>query len=535
MVMLRRLLFGFAVFGFATFASAQWAPKGNPVADAALNIVATGIKPSARPAKVTTGFKPSGKTKAFLDAFISKTFSSTEERDGFRPVYDKVFEEFPRTMKPSGLDNDVAAAYAFATTTILTVVKKSEFDDKAFEKVVYEFQAALADACAKATDAQKEEAYNFAIASICTYLAYATAGADEAKLAPLGQALLLSLIGAQPDKISLDKDGITIEGKPSDPGPRTTSTGKVAVSYSLPQGWRKDDKSSWFVCEYRDPRYGNNADATIANLRFLPSIPAQGNFSDTLRKIWKEAVPPEFAEKASGMVYRKLIGNGLVSQFIYGVANENGKTWPTLFAVYLIDCGAVWQPVVVANAWGPTEKFPVGGEMSAKYSFPQSSGMIEEFFKTIQLPGAKPKNIVDKEALVGAFNFGTSSSMDYVNIYTGATVASTFVSYGGTLTLHSDGTFDYSYSSASGQVGAAKFGKIVGKGRWTLEGDILTTKYSLYDQGDSYHRELDRYRVAAAVTFTDGERGLVLMDIKKVANPTTIGASEEFYTTKKKQ
>lgn len=530
--MLRRVFAGLLLLSTVSLASAQWAPIGNPIVDAAIQLGSTGIKPASKPSKVTTSFTPSGESKAYIDKVIDEIFSTKEEREGYRPVFDKVFANYPATMKPAGLDNDAAAAFAFTVTTILTVQKKVEFDDTTFAKVAAEFQAALAPSASKATNAQKEEAYNFALSSACAYLSYASSTSDEAKLRPLGEALLISLVGAKSDDIEIDKSGISIKAKQKATVP--ASNGKLAVTFSLPDGWRKDDKSPWYVSEYRDPRYGNNADTTAANVRFLPAIPAGGSFSDALRAAWKQAVPAEFADKASNLTYRKLIGDGLVSQFVYSVGNEKGKTWPTLFAVYLIDCGATWQPVVVAHVWIPVDKFPIGGEMMAQYSFPRSADMIEAFLKTIRCEGMKPRNVIDKDALVGAFNFGNSASMDYVNIYTGATVATNFVSYGGTLTLHKDGTFDYLYSSASGQVGNAKFGKIVGKGTWSINGDILTTKYSLYDQGDAYHREMDQYRIGAVVTFSDGEKGCILMDIKKPVNPCTVTAKEEFYTTKKK-
>ncbi len=530
--MLRRLIAGLLLVSTFSLSLAQWTPKGNPIVDAAIQFGNKGFKPAAKPTKVTTSFMPSGDTKAYIDQVIEKIFETKEEREGYRPVFDKVFANYPATMKPAGLDNDAAAAFAFTVTTILTVQKKVEFDDATFAKVAASFQSALAESASKATNAQKEEAYNFALSSACAYLSYASSTSDEAKLKALGEALLANLIGITSDGIALDKTGMSIEAKKATTPP--ASDGKLAVTFSLPEGWRKDDKSPWYVCEYRDPRYGNNADTTAANVRFLPAIPANGSFPDALRTVWKQAVPAEFADKASNLTYRKLIGNGLVSQFVYAVGNEKGKTWPTLFAVYLIDCGSTWQPVVVAHVWIPVDKFPIGGEMMAQYSFPHSADMIEAFLKTVRCEGMKPRNIIDKDAMVGAFNFGNSASMDYVNIYTGATVATNFVSYGGTLTLHKDGTFDYVYSSASGQVGNAKFAKIVGKGTWSINGDILTTKFSFYDQGDSYHREMDQYRIGAVVTFTDGEKGCILMDIKKAANPCTVTAKEEFYTTKKK-
>ena len=111
----------------------------------------------------------------------------------------------------------------------------------------------------------------------------------------------------------------------------------------------------------------------------------------------------------------------------------------------------------------------------------------------------------------------------------------TFVSYGGTLNLKADGTFTYTFGSASGQVGATKFGSAKGSGTWRIENDLLITKYLTYDQGDSYKRNEERYRIAGVVSFTDGSKVTVLTsDLKKPINACTVGNSSDYYSTKKK-
>lgn len=49
----------------------------------------------------------------------------------------------------------------------------------------------------------------------------------------------------------------------------------------------------------------------------------------------------------------------------------------------------------------------------------------------------------------------------------------TAVSYGGELNLKPDGTYDYKFSSASGQVGQLQFAGDKDSGRWRLEGSEL--------------------------------------------------------------
>jgi hypothetical protein len=172
--------------------------------------------------------------------------------------------------------------------------------------------------------------------------------------------------------------------------------------------------------------------------------------------------------------------------------------------------------------------------MSAGFSFPTSADLAEVMMKTFKCPSAKGKPLADKSALVGDYSYGSHSQLEWENIYTGASTM-TFVSYGGTLNLKADGTFTYTFGSASGQVGATKFGSAKGHGTWRIEGDLLITKYLAYDQGDSYKRTEETFRISGVVTFTDGSKVTVLAkNLKKPINACTVADSSDYYTTKKK-
>jgi hypothetical protein len=522
-------------FCFAAVGYAQLTPENNPIVKAAILVGERGLPTTEKPDKSPTKFK-AALDHPFAKAYVEKSFETQKERDAINPVFGEIFKSFDKTAKGAGFADDASAAYAFAVSLLSSVGTGKELDEDAFPTLTGQFQAYFDQpAIQKATDRQKQEAYEYALCSVGTIVVYASTAKteqDQEKMKLAALLMLKNLLGTDVEQITLKGKETTIKGTgPAKPVEAPQSNGGLApgFTFEVAQGWSKDPKSPWYIRSSGEVAYN-----TSALIRFLPAVPAKGSFSDAIRKAWKEGVPAELADKASGMVFRRYLGDGLFSQFIFGKGIEKGRRYSTLFSLYMIDCGSMWQPVIIAQTWD-TDGFTSGGEMSAGYSYPTSADWAELMLKTFKCPTAKGKQIADKASLVGDYSFGNQSQLQWENIYTGASTM-TFVAYGGTLNLKGDGTFTYTYGSASGQVGAAKFGSAKGHGTWRIEGDLLITKYLDYNQGDNYKRTEEKYRIAGVVSFPDGSKVCVFPDdLKKPINACTIGNSSDYYSTKKKE
>ena len=59
--------------------------------------------------------------------------------------------------------------------------------------------------------------------------------------------------------------------------------------------------------------------------------------------------------------------------------------------------------------------------MLASTSYAATAELAERFIATLRCPAAKGRPLVVKDALVGDYSYGSSSSLQWENIYTGAT------------------------------------------------------------------------------------------------------------------
>jgi len=260
-------------------------------------------------------------------------------------------------------------------------------------------------------------------------------------------------------------------------------------------------------------------------VRFPPSIEAGKDMGLALAELWKTSVPAELAGRHSSMVYRRYVGDGLVAQFVSGAGQEKGRIADTLFTLYLVDLGARWQPVVVAQTYeDPTTNLQSVVRMSGRLSFSTSAQVAEVFLATLRGPGPKRPPLASKEALAGDYSFGSSSGLQWENVYTGAT-SMTVVNYGGTLNLKPDGRWTSTFKSASGQVGALKFGSEKGEGTWDVEGDRLVLTASV-----GFSR---KYLIAGLTRFATGEKVAVLLSGPEVVvNGAYTGDRGDWYSTK---
>lgn len=518
-------LFLFALLAPAA-ASAQ-IPADNSLVAASQRIGLEGLTKESAADLPGWAFRPTG-GRVFLKTYVESLSEDASERTALEASLVTIVKRYETAAAELKQTNDPATALAFGVAVLYSIARESELDDEAFLALAGRFRKALGGV--KATDRQKQEFYEWALCSAGTVLSIAPTAKDEVgkkKLRTLAEAQLAILVGAKLKQISLKGVKVSIKAEAPDvEGPAAGGTAP-GFGFSVPEGWKQN--SGWYVAEKRD-----GSSLAMAQVRIVPAMPAAGTFSDALRAAWKRYVPEEFQAKASGMVFRRTVGDGLIAQFVCGKAEEKGKSWSTLFTVFLIDCDSAWQPVVVAQTWEDVEtKNPMGGSLSAEYSFPGTADLAEVFLKSFTCAGAKGKPFAEKASLVGDFFYGSYSSLQWENIYTGAT-STTVVSYGGSLSLNGDGSFADTFGSASGQAGSPQIRSAKGKGKWAIEGDLLVLTYSEYDQGDSYVRKEKRYRIAGIVVFPAGERVLVLKGLlDQPVNAVTVMDKSEYFSTKK--
>lgn len=511
-------------------------PKNNPVVAAAVAIGQKGLSSEGAPGTSPTQFSQTG-SRVYIGTYVKALFETEDEQKVFETAIVKLIENYESTAKSAGIADDASGALAFSVAVLNSVAKGSELQDESFLALNERFKATFNTGSVKgATDIQKQEAYEWALCSsglVLALLSEAKTDESRKKIQVLAAAQLEVLLGAKPDQISLQGKSVSIKGT----GAVNSGEGKTAekpatggaapgFAFQPPTGWVKD--GAWYVYTTRD---GDRI--TAANIRFPAAIPAAGNMGDALRKLWKENVPNTLQNNAGGMVYRRYVGSKLFTQFIFGSGKEEGRKANSVFTLYLIDCGSYWQPVVVAQTYRMEGNFTAGEEFSAQFSYPTSADYAETMLATFRCASAPNQALASKEAIAGNYRFGDGSHMEYENIYTGAT-SFKFASHGGTLNLAADGTFTYKYGSASGQVGAVNFRGITAAGTYSIQGDILTCTYSSYDQGDSYKKKEEKYRIAGVTIFGDGNKVTILMDdLKLPVNSVTVANTSFWYSTKK--
>ncbi len=513
-------------------------PTGNPVVDAARGIGAKGLGSGAVVSVSPTVFKPSG-GRVYVKRYLREMVDEESERLALEAMTNKLIVNFESGTAGRRISNDASAALAFSTAILYSISKGTALDDDAFLALVPLYRSYFKSAGIEvASDLKKQECYEWALCSAALVMGVAgVSDTDEQKekVKLLARTQLTAMLGVNLDQISLKGSSVSIRkvrpaSAPTESGPKSTGFAP-GFTFTTPAGWTQ--QNGWYVNrKLQLPQVSQ--DFVSALVRFPPAIPAQGSFTEALRRIWKESAPPELIGKASGMVYRRYIGDGLVSQFIFGQGTEAGRKSDTLVTLYLIDCGKSWQPVIVAQTYEDPNPNAVAVGMSAGFSYGMSADMAETLLAQFRCPAAKGRPLVDRTALIGSYAYGSSSALQFENIYTGATSMSV-VSYGGTLNLQADGTFDYRFSSASGRVGATQFKQAKGTGKWTVKGDLLTCKFSTYDQGDSYKATSNIYRVAGLVQFNDGVKVAVLKSMLKAPiNAVTVADRSDYFSTKKK-
>ena len=509
----------------------------NPLFTAVSQLGETGFSTKPAPSNSPTSFTPSN-SRPILDQLAEGAGESAEERKAIREIMAEVEKGYKELAKAEKLENDGAAALAFLIS-LLHELQTGEAltEEKGWQDFTNKLRASLdTPEIRGATNAQKQDLYDLAIGTSGITVFMISSLGEDAKAAELlkdfASKTLRSLAGIEPRQLSVKNGLMTLKARGSAPATSPTTNPPAGIgglapafTYALPQGWKKD--GAWHIAEIVD-----QGDVTRALVRFPDAIPAQGNMGAALNELWKQHIPKEGQGKQGSIIFRRYVGDRLLSQFICGRFREPGRDADTAFMLMLIDCKTHWQPVVIALTFDST--FKPGKYFSATFKYPYAMAQAEHLLATFKGPPAAGGPLVDKEALVGEYGFGSGATQDWVNIYTGAS-SMTFVSYGGTLNLKADGKFAYTFSSASGAVGATTFRGAKGSGSWVIQGDQLICTFTEYDQGDGYKVKEHRYRIGGVTLFPDGTKIVVLLnDLERPINATYTGDSSNWYSTKKK-
>lgn len=509
----------------------------NPLFTAVSQLGDRGFAAKPAPSSSPTSFTPSN-SRPILNQLAEGAGESAEERKAIREIMAEVEKGYQELAKAEKLENDGAAALAFLIS-LLHELQTGEAltEEKGWQDFTNKLRATLdTPELRSTTNAQKQDLYDLAIGtSGITVFMISTLG-EDAKAAELlkdfASKTLRSLAAIEPGQLSVKNGlmtlkgrGVTPTGSPTANAPAGTGGLAPSFSFSLPQGWRKD--GAWHIADIQE-----NGDVTSALVRFPEAIPAKGNMGNTLNELWKQHIPKEGQGKQGSIVFRRYVGDRLLSQFISSRFREPGRDADTVFMLMLVDCKTHWQPVVVALTFDST--FKPGLDFSATFKYPSAMALAENLLASFRCPPAAGGPLVDEEALVGDYGFGSGSSQDWVNIYTGAS-SMTVVSFGGTLNLKADGKFTYTFTSASGVVGALNIRGAKGSGNWAIQGDQLVCTFTEYDQGDGHKVKEHRYRIGGVTLFPDGTKIVVLLnDLQRPINATYTGDSSNWYSTKKK-
>lgn len=314
---------------------------------------------------------------------------------------------------------------------------------------------------------------------------------------------------------------------PVTPTPGPTAAAPPALAGSLritaPPEFRQD--GTWYVATAQQTQWNGNVRTEGTYVRFPPAVPAQGDFGQALRAAWQQHTPAELAGTVSGLAFRRYVGDGLVAQFVHGRGTEKGHKYDSWFSLYLVDCGATWQPVVIASTYAESEG-SAGDLIEVEQALPRALGRGEGFLAGLRCAGPTYPPIVDPPALAGHYHYGSGAFQQYVHIYTGSTSTHS-VSYGGEYDLRADGTFAYRHSSATNLGAGTAFQGEEDTGRWVVERDLLVLTFTKL-------KRTKRLRIAGVNHFPDS-RVAVLVDESKAINPTSVGHGSEVFTTKPAQ
>ena len=221
-------LFRFSLLAAAAIAltsslMAQVSPKENPLAIAAKKLGTTGFSKDKTPEVSPLLFKPSGE-RIYVDKYLTDMFGSGEEKAGMQRAVLEIMESFEKSFKEGKVENDGASALALSLTIIYAVVYSAEVEGNAIDDLTNKLKATLnSPEIQKATDKQKQEFYEWSLASSAVIIAMA-AGAETpeqiGKVQALASAQIKNLIGT-------DVANLVLKGKTANIVPKKETSGSM--------------------------------------------------------------------------------------------------------------------------------------------------------------------------------------------------------------------------------------------------------------------------------------------------------------------
>lgn len=507
----------------------------NPVLQAAQTVGARGLATTPVPPASPGKFKPEAQSST-LGPLLKDLVDEDELRKLLQEMSGEMITQFGKQYEAAGYGNDAVAALAYSVAILASVATEKEIDEAGIKDLVERFQATLnVPAVADATDRQKQEAYELSIIATTLTLVSAQSGEKQARLT--ASQMLASLIGVSAKQIRVEGGKVRITPSPK-PKMETGETAPAAAqglapgfTYGMPQGWAK--RGNWIAKDLNDPLWDGHVNSHTMLVQFLPARPAQGNVGQAIAEIWDSFLPAEAKGKQTGVVFRRFVGDGLIGQFIFGRVREKERDTDTLYTLMMVDCKTHWQPVLFAQIYTDNTAIRSTAQFMTSTSFQKSIVFFEEMVATFRCPPAKGQPLVTREALAGNYTYGSTSTLWTEHRITGS-VDMNYTASSGTFNLKPDGTFTWTMGGQSRQYGGVSTFMIRAAGKWSIQGDILYVQYSMYDQGDSFTKKDNRYKIAGLTSFSDGVKVAVLLDDWEYAvNPLTVNAKDDWYSTKK--
>lgn len=273
-------------------------------------------------------------------------------------------------------------------------------------------------------------------------------------------------------------------GQPGAPG---------GFAFDVPKGWKANGEGRYLIEEKEDQ------DILGVEVVRLPSVPGLEDGEGKVARLWHERIGADWdGVTSTPPVLRRFVSNG--ARAFFTGSPLRSKKEGVLFRVtlYLVEADDRFEPLVFIQSYVP--EITTARDMSAGYSWDTSHKNVELALEGVRgSPVGAP--LVDDAEVVGHFSYATSSSLQWVNTFSGATSMSA-VSYNIKHVFSEEHSFVYEYSGASGQVGAMKFGTENDEGEWSVKHDVLTL---------TGQKRTRKYLLLGASRTPEGRRTLYLM------------------------
>ncbi|TSC25282.1 hypothetical protein [Corallococcus sp. Z5C101001] len=264
-------------------------------------------------------------------------------------------------------------------------------------------------------------------------------------------------------------------------------------AFDAPPGWKKLEDGR-FILEWVD-----RGDTLGVEALRLPSVPGLDDGEGKLARLWRERIGADWNDvKPNPLAMRRFVTNGARAYFTAAEVRSKTNNRSFRVSLYLVEADDRLEPLVFIQSF--MTPGGIAESLSASFSWNASYPRVEEALKGVRgSPVGLP--LVDDAEVVGDFLYGSSTSTQWVNAYTGSATM-TAVSYSAEYSFGANHAFQYKYAGASGQVGAMRFGSEDDQGTWSVKHDVLTVAGA---------KRTRRFLLVGAARTPEGRRTLYLM------------------------